>query len=57
MLFFEDLFGLSEKIKIQNYKKLTKKTIDTLLNELFTTNEKSNTTVNSKCIVIFIVKC
>lgn len=57
MLFFEDLFGLSEKIKIQNYKKLTKKTIETLLNELFTTNEKSNTTVKSKCIVIFIVKC
>ena len=33
--FYENLFNPDEKSKIQDHAKLTKKTVETLLNELF----------------------
>ena len=42
LFFFENLFNPSENSKLKNHENLTKKTIETLLNKLFTTNEKEN---------------
>ena len=40
--FYENLFNPDENSKIQDHTKLTKKTVETLLNELFSLDETSN---------------
>ena len=42
LYFSENLFNPDENSKIQNQTKLTKKTVETLLNELFSLNIQSN---------------
>ena len=39
--FYENLFNPDEKSKIQDYTKLTKKTAETLLNELFSFEDQA----------------
>ena len=39
--FFENLFNLNENSKIQNKKRLNKRTIETLLNELFVLDDQA----------------
>ena len=39
IFFYQNLFNPSEKSKIQGETRLTKKTIETLLNEIFTIKE------------------
>ena len=40
IFFYQNLFNPSEKSKIQGETRLTKKTIETLLNEIFTLDDK-----------------
>ena len=40
--FYQNLFNPPENSKIQGETKLTKKTIETLLNEIFTLDDKEN---------------
>ena len=47
-LFFENLFEPNENSKIQNHRRLTKKAIETLLNEIFTTNKQENKEIIQK---------
>ena len=42
LYFYENLFNPNENTKIQNNKKLTKRTIETLLNELFSLDKEDN---------------
>ena len=44
IFFHQNLFNPSEKSKIQGETRLTKKTIETLLNEIFTLDDKENET-------------
>ena len=46
LYFYEDLFDPDETNKMQNNKRLTKKTIETLLNEFFTFDKKKQSTTN-----------
>ena len=42
LYFNENLFNLDTNSKIPNNKKLTKKTVETLLNELFSLDKENN---------------
>ena len=42
IFFYENLFNPPEESKIQGETKLNKKTIETLLNEIFTLDDKEN---------------
>ena len=42
IFFYQNLFNLPENSKIQGETKLNKKTVETLLNEIFTLDEKEN---------------
>ena len=48
LYFYENLFNPSESSKIQNETKLKKTTVETLLNELFSLDDKENETKMSK---------
>ena len=41
--FYHNLFNLDENSKIQNNKRLNKRTVETLLNELFVLNDQNKT--------------
>ena len=40
LYFYDNLFNPSEKSKIQNFKRLNKRTIETLINELFVLDDQ-----------------
>ena len=42
LYFYENRFNPEQNSKIQNNERLTKKTIETLLNQLFSLNKKDN---------------
>ena len=42
LYFYENLFNFNENSKIQNETKLRKATVETLLNELFSLDDKEN---------------
>ena len=42
IFFYQNLFNLPENSKIQGETKLNKKTVETLLNEIFTLDDKEN---------------
>ena len=42
IFFYQNLFNLPENSKIQGETKLNKKTVETLLNDIFTLDEKEN---------------
>ena len=49
LYFYENLFNPKANSKIQNHKKMTKRTTETLLNELFSLNREDNEKTIEQC--------
>ena len=48
--FYKNLFNIDQNSKIQNKKRLNKKTIETLLNELFVlSDQEQNEVITNQC--------